>query len=305
MATSTYVVNGAFIYILAFTGLLFFLIIFLLVYFAVRYRASRNPHPADISGNAVLEVLWIVVPTLLVMTMFFYGLTGFNFLRHPPPDSLHVKVLSRQWAWQFQYDNGTISPSLIAPVDRNVRCELTSQDVIHGFFVPAFRVKQDAVPGMTTQTWFNATETGTYDILCTQYCGTGHSAMLAKLVVVPQDQFDAWYAGKSVAIAGVPSPGAVPPSVGATLIQDLGCIGCHSTDGSKGVGPTFKGLYDSTVVVITNGKQRNVEAEEEYLRKSITDPGADVAVGFPNVMPKLPITDQQIDQIIQYLHSLK
>ncbi|MDD1750252.1 MAG: cytochrome c oxidase subunit II, partial [Methanothrix sp.] len=145
MSTSTFVVDSAFIYIAAFCFLLFFIIVFLMAYFAVRYRRSRNPNPADISGNTFLEILWVVVPTLLVLTMFVYGLTGFSFLRHPPADSLHVKVVSRQWAWLFQYDNGVTSQTLAAPINHDVRLELTSQDVIHGFFVPAFRIKQDAV----------------------------------------------------------------------------------------------------------------------------------------------------------------
>jgi cytochrome c oxidase subunit 2 len=305
MATSTTVVDSAFIYIATISFLLFFAIVFLMIFFAVRYRRSKHPAPADISGNAALEVLWIVIPTLLVLTMFFYGLTGFRFLRNPPPDSLHVKVVSRQWSWLFQYDNGVSNPNLIAPVNRDVRVELTSRDVIHGFFVPAFRIKQDAVPGMTTQAWFKAVDAGSYDILCSQYCGTGHSAMLAKLIVVQQAQFGAWYAGRRVSVPGVPIPTSTPE--GEQLLDTLGCISCHSTDGSRIVGPTFKGIYDSTSKVVTNGKERSVTVDEDYMERSILDPGADLVVGYPNIMPsgRGVVTEEQIEEIIRFVKTLK
>ncbi len=322
MSVTTFTVDSAFVYIAAFSFLLFFIIVFLMVYFAVRYRKSRNPVPADISGNTFLEILWVAAPTLLVLTMFVYGLTGFSFLRHPPADSMHVKVISRQWSWRFQYDNGALSPVLNAPIGRDVRLELTSVDVIHGFFVPAFRIKQDAVPGLTTQAWFKAETTGSFDILCTQYCGTGHSAMLAKLNVMPQDQFDQWYAsaapppapGGTQGTAPAPPPStapqpAAPPAVppGEQLLDSLGCISCHSTDGSPIVGPTFKGLYGSPVDVTTDGAKRTVTADDAYITRSILTPGADVVVGFQNIMPPYQgrITDAQIAEVIAYLKTLK
>ncbi len=304
MAVSTFVVDSGFIYILVFLFLLLFLIVFLMVYFIVRYRRSRNPVPADISGNTFLEILWVVIPTIIVMTMFVYGLQGYIFLRSAPADSMHVKVISRQWSWLFQYDNGTSSSQLVAPLGKNVRLELVSEDVIHGFFVPAFRIKQDAVPGMTTTAWFNATVAGSYDILCTQYCGVGHSAMLAKLIVVPPDQFAQWYAGEKTA-AGLAPPSATP--VGEELLRQKGCLACHSLDGSKMVGPTFKGLYGNGVRVLAAGKPRTVMADDDYLESSILDPGADVVVGYPNLMPsgRGKVTDKEMDDIIQYLQTLK
>jgi cytochrome c oxidase subunit 2 len=174
---------------------LFLLIVFFMVFFLIRYRRSRNPHPGEFSGNRLMETLWVVVPTILVLTMFVYGLTGFTFLRRAPADSFHIKVISKQWSWIFEYDTGKRSAQLVVPVGRNVRVELVSQDVIHSFFVPAFRIKQDTVPGMTTYAWFNATQTGTYVILCAEYCGVAHSLMRAKLVVMTPELFDAWYGG--------------------------------------------------------------------------------------------------------------
>jgi cytochrome c oxidase subunit 2 len=305
MGATTAVVDRAFIYIAAFAFLLLFAILFLMVYFLVRYRRSRNPQPADISGNALLEVLWIVVPTLLVLSMFYYGLTGFRFLLRAPADSLHVKVISRQWSWQFIYDNGVQSTDLVVPLGRNVRVELSSEDVIHSFFVPAMRIKQDAVPGMKTQAWFRASEAGTFDILCAEYCGQRHSAMLARLNVVPEDQFAKWYAGEPVQIAGLGQSTAEPK--GAALLEQKGCLSCHSLDGSPLVGPTFKGLPGKTEQVLTNGKRRTITAEESYIRTSILDSHADIVVGYQDVMPleKGLLSDQEVEEMVKFLEQLK
>ncbi len=302
MATSTFVVDGVFITIVAIGVLLFAAIVFLLVYFTVRYRRSRSPEAAPVGRTGWLEVLWVTLPTLLVLAMFFYGLTGFTFLRRAPAGAMDVKVTSRQWSWLFTYQNGRTSPDLVVPVDRDVRLLLGSLDVIHGFFVPAMRIKQDAVPGMTTQVWFHATRTGTTDILCTQYCGVGHSEMRATLAVVPADAFAAWYAGKAIAIAGL----ATAATPGEQLLQQKGCLACHSTDGSTRVGPTFKGLYGSTVRVRAAGKERTVVVDEAYCRTSVLDPGADIVVGYPNQMPpeKGRVSDQELAEIIAFLEQI-
>jgi cytochrome c oxidase subunit 2 len=175
MAPTSRVVDSTMIYILTFALLLLLLIVFLLVYFTVRYRRQRNPHPGTVRGNPWLEVAWIVIPTLLVLTMFFYGLTGFRFLRNPPEGAMVVKVSARQWSWSFEYDNGLKSNKLVVPVDKPIEVKIASEDVIHSFFVPAFRIKQDAVPGLTTRAWFTANVAGTYDILCAEYCGLLHT----------------------------------------------------------------------------------------------------------------------------------
>jgi cytochrome c oxidase subunit 2 len=182
-------------YVAAFAILLFFGILFFLVYFAVRYRASRNPVATEIPGSTGLEILWIVLPTLVALSMFFYGLTGYNFLRSPPAGSLEVTVHSRQWVWSFEYPDGKKAPELVVPAGRDVRLSITSDDVIHGFYLPGYRIQVDAVPGMKTYAWFKATRQGVFDILCTVYCGTNHSGMLAKLYVVPEDRYEAWRAG--------------------------------------------------------------------------------------------------------------
>jgi cytochrome c oxidase subunit 2 len=305
MAVTTAAVNSTFIYILVFSLLLFFAIVFLMVYFLVRYRRARNPRPTEIEGHTGLEILWIALSTLLVLTMFFYGLAGFRFLRRAPADSLPVKVISRQWSWLFEYPNGLKSMDLIAPLGRNLRLELHSEDVIHSFFVPALRIKQDAVPGMTTQAWFRAGQTGSFDILCAEYCGERHSAMLAKLIVLPPQQFAQWYAGQPVEVAGLGAPSG--KAAGMELLRQKGCLACHSTDGSRGSGPTFKGLYGRVEQVLKEGEIETVKVDDAYLRRSINTPAAELVVRFRNIMPpgKPALSDREIEEIVAYLHELR
>jgi cytochrome c oxidase subunit 2 len=293
------VVDHVFLYILVICVFLLTLITFLMVYFVIRYRREKHPQPADIEGSTWLEITWTIIPTLIVLTMFYYGLTGFEFLKKVPPGSMPVKVIARQWSWLFQYENGVQDPELRVPVGKPIKLLLTSQDVIHGFYVPAFRIKQDVVPGMTNTLWFQPTEAGTFDVMCSQYCGLEHSHMLTKIVVLPEEEFTKWYQGKKEKeVEKGPPPGF-------QLYQGRGCIGCHSIDGSPRVGPTFKGLFGNSVTVTTDGKERIVVADETYLRKSILEPGADVVKGFPPVMPPEKLTDSELDEIVKYLETLK
>ncbi len=193
-ATTIGAVDESLYFIAALSFLLFFGIVFFLVYYAVRYRASRSPVATEIHGNNLLEVLWVLLPTLLALAMFVYGLTGYNFLRRAPAGSFEVTVHSRQWAWLFEYPDGKKTPDLIVPAGRDVKLSIGSDDVIHGFYLPGYRIQVDAVPGMRTYAWFKATRVGAFDILCTVYCGINHSGMLAKLYVLPQDKYDAWKA---------------------------------------------------------------------------------------------------------------
>ncbi len=304
MSTSTGIVDAALIYICAISVLLFVLILFFMVYFTVRYRKSRNPIPVEIKGSPLLEVVWVVIPTLIVMTMFFYGLTGFSFLRAIPPDSLSVKVHARQWTWLFEYPNGKKSAAMVVPVGKNISCELISHDVIHGFYVPAFRLQEDIVPGLKTRVWFNATEPGGSYILCSQYCGLQHSAMIAKIYAVSPDQFDAWLQGKSIPLD---NDNTANMPAGERLLTDRGCISCHSLFGNKMVGPTLKGLYGSNVTISTGKKERTVVADSAYIRESIIHPNDAVTAGYPSTMPsgRDILSDKEIGEIITYLKILK
>ena len=290
------VVDRVFLYILVVTVFLLCLITFLMVYFVIRYQKRRNPQPVDVHENIWLEIIWTIVPTLLVLTMFFYGLTGFNFLKRVPEGAMKVKVIARQWSWLFEYENGIRSTELRVPIGKPVNLSLTSEDVIHGFYVPAFRIKQDVVPGMVNHLWFQPTQVGSFDVLCTQYCGLQHAKMATQIVVLPEDEFNQWYQ------KGKEEKEAKAPARGIQLFQEKGCQACHSVDGTPLVGPTVKGLFGKTVTVITDGKERQVVADETYLRKSLLEPNADVVKGFPPIMPsqKGLITDEELEGIITY-----
>jgi cytochrome c oxidase subunit II len=201
--TTTGAVDSTFIAIIALCILLLAAILFFAIYFAVRYRRSINPHPANIHGNWILEAVWIGVATVLALAIFAYGLTSFSFLRAVPADSLAIHVTAKQWSWLFTYDNGRKSTDLVVPQGRNIALTMETPDVIHGFFIPAYRVKQDIVPGMKNRLWFKAAAQGTADIFCTQYCGTEHSKMLATVYVVAPDVYEKWYRGEDVEIPGL------------------------------------------------------------------------------------------------------
>jgi len=264
--------------------------------FLYKYNRKRHPVPKDIKENIPLEIVWTVIPTILVIFMFYFGWVDFDFIRNPPKDSMNVDVIARQWSWTFKYENGKQSDELKVPVGKPVKLTLTSEDVIHCLFIPAYRVKEDCVPGLKTHLWFTANEAGTYDIFCTEYCGLQHSHMLSKLITMPAADFTAWYQG---------APEAKGKENGLELLRTKGCLGCHTTDGTQKVGPTFKGLYGSQVTVATNGKERTILADEDYLKRSVLEPAADIAKGYPNIMPKLPMSKEELDQIVDYLETLK
>ncbi len=293
------VVNNVFLFILAICVSLLALITFLMVYFVIHYRREKHPQPADIEGSTWLEVTWTVIPTLIVLAMFYYGLTGFQFLKKAPEGSMVIKVMARQWSWLFEYEGGIKDTELRVPVGKPVKLLLTSQDVIHGFYAPAFRIKQDAVPGMTTYLWFQPTQPGPFDVMCSQYCGLEHSHMLTKILVLPGEEFTKWYQEKK---EGVVAKGPPP---GEQLYLTKGCAACHSTDGSPRVGPTWKGLYRKPIKVMTAGKERTVIADEGYLRRSIEDPNADISVGYPPIMPKEKLTEEETKGLLNYIESLK
>ena len=305
MSTLTPIIDSALIYILAFSALLLFLIVFFMIYFAVRYRKVRNPVASELPESPLIEAAWVVLPTLLVATMFFEGLTGFLYMRAVPADSIAVKVHARQWSWLFEYPNGKKTPDLIVPFGKNVSCDLISTDVIHGFYIPAFHIQQDIVPGLKTRVWFNATTLGSYYILCSQYCGRQHSAMISKLIVVPPDQYAAWQAGKIGVPGGDAGTMKMPP--GEALLFERGCTSCHSLGGAAMVGPTFKGLFGSSVEVSTSGQRRTIAADSIYIRESIIHPAADVVTGYPNTMPPARdvLSDEEIGEIIGFFKTLK
>lgn len=301
---SNEIVENVFLYIAAISVSILILITFLMIYFTVRYRRKKHPHPKDIRGNLWLEIIWTVIPTLLVLSMFYYGWTGFRSLKKIPEGAFNVKVSARTWSWLFEYENGVKAEELLIPVGKPIHLRLTSQDVIHSFYIPAFRVKQDAVPGMATSLWFRAREVGTYDVLCAEYCGRQHAYMLTKVRVLAEEAFNRWYEEKGKELRMEKTRALVR---GDRLIQEKGCLACHSTDGTPRVGPTLKGLFGKTVIVLTEGKERQLRVDENYLQRSLAEPNADVVKGFPPIMPtqKGISTDDEIQELVRYMKELK
>ena len=270
-------------------------ITFLMLFFVVKYNRKRHPRAENPSheGGRLVETGWVAAATLLVLLMFWYGWRDFDYLRTPPADALAVQVLGREWSWLFTYPNGKESAVLKVPVNRPTRLAMTSLDVIHSVYIPAFRIKEDVVPGMTTHLWFTPREIGSYDLFCTEYCGVGHSHMQAVVEVVTQEAFSGWLAGEA----------AYQPS-GIRLLVDKGCADCHSTDGSPRDGPTLRGLFGSTVTVHTGGVEHRVPADEEYLRRAILQPQAEIVRGFAPIMPAVSMTQAELDAIVDAIKSL-
>jgi cytochrome c oxidase subunit 2 len=262
-----------------------------MILFMVKYRRSRHPVASDIEGSATLETLWTVLPTVLVMVMFYYGWAGFKVMRETPKGAIPITVQARMWSWSFKYENGKQTTDLYVPVGRPVAVNLESADVIHSFFVPAFRVKEDCMPGRKNHAWFQAEREGVYDLMCAEYCGDKHSAMLAKVVAVPADTFDVWL-----------ERGGGRPT-GEKLLKIKGCVACHSNDGTKLVGPSYKGMFGKKERVMTNGVEREITVDEEYIRRSLLQPKADVVVGYQPQMPEMgnQLDEEDIQLIIDYI----
>lgn len=267
-----------------------------MVWFVFRYSRTRNPKPADFDGNLTAEILWTVLPTLLVLGMFFSGWSSYRALRDVPEGAMEVKVTARMWSWAFEYGNGKKSNILVCPVGEPVKLAMESSDVIHGFFAPAFRIKQDVVPGMTTYAWFKADSPGEYDVFCTVYCGLQHAKMLTTIKAVPREEFDAWLA-RSDRTAGGP---------GKALLDEKGCLGCHSLDGSPGAGPTLQGIFGHTVTVLTpDGREYTTKVDRPYLRDSILGPDPGVVKGFEPIMPEYAgqLTNEEVEHMLDFLEK--
>jgi cytochrome c oxidase subunit 2 len=189
---STYV-EGVFWFVTGIAAVIFIGIVVVMIYFVIRYSRKRNPYPTNIEGNIKLEILWTVIPLFLVLGMFWYGWIGYKELLNVPPNAIPLKVTAQMWQWTFEYPNGVQTDTMYVPVHAPVKLEITSIDVNHSFFVPAFRTKKDAIPGKRNTMWFNATSEGAYDVACAEYCGLKHSQMYTKIVVQDSLSFDSWY----------------------------------------------------------------------------------------------------------------
>lgn len=279
---------------------LFFLVLItvLMVVFAVRYHHKRHKTAEDIHGNLPLEIVWTVIPTILVLMMFWYGWDGFKVMRTPPADAMQITATGQMWSWNFTYPNQKQSAELYLAVNKPVKINLESKDVVHALFIPAFRVKEDVMPNHPNWLWFEPNQVGVYDIECAEYCGQRHAYMLSKVHVMPESEFDVW-----LAKSDGPLPGEAK---GAVLYKSKGCVACHTTDGTPLVGPSFKGIFGRSESVVTGGAERTVVVDEAYLKKSMLDPAADVVKGFPPIMPpqKGLLTEEELNELVVYLKEL-
>jgi len=273
------------------------LIFFLVVFFAVKYRRrSEDERPMPITGNLALEIFWIVVPLGLTMVMFIWGALLFFDTYHPPKNAVEINVVAKQWMWKAQHPQGQREINeLHVPVGQAIKLMLTSEDVIHDFFVPAFRIKKDVLPGRYTTMWFQATKPGAYHLFCAQYCGTQHSGRIGRSVVMEPADYVRWLGGGATGVSMT--------EAGEKLFQRLGCSTCHRPDGT-GQGPSLVGLFGKPVE-LQGGK--TVTADENYIRESILDPRAKITARYQPVMPifKGLVSEEGILQLIAYIKSLE
>jgi cytochrome c oxidase subunit 2 len=238
------------------------------------------------------------------MVIFVYGFVVFRDMRNPPADATEINVTAKQWLWQFEYYNGKKTLNeLYVQQNRPVKLVMRSEDVIHSFFVPDFRVKQDILGGRYTQLWFTPTKVGTFQLFCAEYCGTGHSKMLGKVVVLSPEAYDIWEKGarvtEEIGVASLPDA-----ERGEQIYKQSGCNACHSLDGSTGVGPSWKSLVGHKVAM-QNGEE--ITADENYIRESILEPQAKIVKGYQPVMPSFKgiLSDADISALISYMKTLK
>lgn len=269
-----------------------------MVYFAFKYRRKTDTDKtAYISHSTILEFLWSFIPFIIFMVIFAWGWIVYYEMRTAPKNAYEIHVVGQKWYWDFLYKSGRkTSGEFYVPVGQPVKLIMTSRDVIHSFFTPSFRMKQDVVPGMYTTLWFEANQVGDFQVFCTEFCGDGHSAMLAKIHVLPKDKFYEWEEND-------PYKGMSLSKIGEAIFTQK-CTACHNSTTERKVGPGLLGVFGSERE-FESGKK--LVADENYIRESILNPSAQVVKGFPNAMTPFQgqISEQELTGVIEYLKSLK
>ena len=291
-------VDALYFYLSGVTVFFALLISGVLMFFVIKYR-RRTPFeiPRPIAGSHKLETVWSVIPFIIAMSMFAWGAQIYFENSRPPKNANEVYVVGKQWMWKIQHSTGQREINeLHVPAGRKIKLIMTSEDTIHDFFIPAFRIKADVLPGKYTTQWFEATKPGTYHLFCAEYCGMNHSGMIGSVIVMQPTDFDDWLSGN----ASQQSPAAT----GQQLFLSLGCVSCHGANGEGGRGPTLVGLFASRVF-LTNSQ--TLTADEAYIRESIENPSAKVVNGFSPIMPTFQgqVTPEQLIQIMSFIKSLQ
>ncbi len=297
-------VDSVMIYIVSVSLLLLLGITITMIYFVFKYHRKKGHKPVDIHGNIWLEIIWIGIPTILVLTMFYYGYMGFRTMRDIPENAFQINVTARMWQWQFNYENGKQTDTLFVPVKTPILLKMESVDVNHSLYIPAFRIKEDVIAGRINYLSFTADLTGSYDIACAEYCGLKHSMMYTRVVVMPDEKFTEWYESEKTE----PDTNITAVSQESqSLLFEKGCTTCHSLDGSKKIAPSFKGLMGNERIVLRNGSEMHIRVDEEYLRRSIMEPNAETVKGYTaGLMPiqKYNLNDNELNKIISAINSL-
>jgi cytochrome c oxidase subunit 2 len=287
---------------------IFFLIALtvIMLVFIRKYRKEKHPKAVQNEGNNKLEALWTAIPLVLVLVMFYFGWMGWKPMKNPPDDAMRVTAIARMWNFRFEYENGKFSDSLIVPINEPVILDLVALDVLHSLYIPAFRVKEDMVPGQDKVMWFIPGTPGEFDLFCTEYCGLEHSYMFTGVKVVPKEEFDAWMTD-TTAVTAVLDTELSLADLGWQVLTKNGCNACHSSDGSKIIGPSYLGGWGGTRTVVSGREELQVTVDEAYIKRSIFDPDAEVVKGF-NKGQMLPyegmVTDAEVELIIEYLKAL-
>jgi cytochrome c oxidase subunit II len=274
----------------------FALVIFAVIaFFVIRYRRRQaDDKPTPIEGSLKLELLWSGIPMVLAMFIFVWGAKVYFEVLRPPETALEFYVVGKQWMWKVQHPTGQREINeMHVPRGVSVKLTMTSEDVIHSFFVPAFRMKRDVLPGRFVTAWFNATKVGEYHLFCSQYCGTGHSQMTGKIIVMEPADYSAWLAGRS---------GEPPAIAGRKLFERLGCATCHQAD-ATGRGPTLVGVYDRPVQLVGGAR---TTVDETYIRESVLNPQAKLVLGYEGIMPTFTgqVDEERLVELIAYIKSL-
>jgi cytochrome c oxidase subunit II len=296
-STLSWKVDAIYFYLSGVTLFFTLLISAVLIFFVIRYR-RRTPYeiPRPIAGSHKLETLWTIIPFVISMTIFGWAARVYFEQSHPPENAIEVYVVGKQWMWKIQHSTGQREINeLHVPVGRKVKLIMTTEDVIHDFFVPAFRMKADVVPGKYTTQWFEATKPGTYHLFCAEYCGMNHSGMIGSVIVMEPREFDNWLSGNIGA--------TTPAAAGQQLYQTLGCASCHGANGEGGRGPTLAGVFGKQTMLTT---KLTIKADEAYIRESILNPQAKLVDGFGPIMPTFQgqVSEDQLVQIIAFMKSL-
>lgn len=294
-------VDSLFYFILYASIAMFILVVGLTAFFAIRYRRkTRSGTTYGVDHNFKLEVLWTAIPTVLVMIVFVWGFKSYLKMNIVPHEAIEIKVTGQKWFWSFDYPEGANAVNeLVVPINQPVKLLMSSKDVIHSFYVPNFRIKMDVLPNRYSISWFEATQLGEYDLFCTEFCGKGHSEMIGKVKVLPQDEYEKW--AEEGAMSG---EGMTLEQFGAKLYVSKACATCHKIDGTPSTGPSWKNIYGKEEVLADGSK---VVIDENYIRESILNPQAKVTAGYQPVMPTYQgiLKDRQIDALVAYIKSLQ